>query len=187
MKNKSTLVSIAITLFLFAWIWITRIPPSTQPPSSIQAPREDFLAPTFELATIAGEPVSISDLRGQPVILNFWASWCPPCRAEMPAFQQAWQEYGDSDLMILAVNATHQDSLPDIERFIELNGLTFPILLDTNGAVSAIYQIRSLPTTILINREGRITKTLIGGPIPLSLLRVEAELLLKESSDASGN
>lgn len=105
----------------------------------------------------------------------------------MPAFQQAWQEYGDSDLMILAVNATHQDSLPDIERFVVQNDLSFPILLDSNGSISSAYQIRALPTTVLINQEGVITKTIIGGPIPLSLLRVEADLLLKDYGDASDN
>ena len=105
----------------------------------------------------------------------------------MPDFQQAWQEYRNSDLIILAVNATHQDTLPDLERFIELNDLEFPILLDMYGTVSSAYQIRALPTTFLINREGVITKTMIGGPIPLSLLRVEADLLLKDDNNASDN
>jgi peroxiredoxin len=187
MKNKKCLASFAIPLLLFVWIWISRIPPSTQPSIAIEAPRRNFLAPTFELDTIAGESVNLADFRGQPVILNFWASWCPPCRAEMPDFQQAWQEYSDSDLIILSVNATHQDTLPEIERFIELNDLAFPILLDTSGTVSSTYQIRALPTTFLIDREGVILKTLIGGPLPLSLLRVEADLLLKGGINASDN
>ena len=96
-------------------------------------------------------------------------------------------EYGDTDLIILAVNATHQDSLSDIEIFIDQHNLEFPVLLDKSGSVSSTYQIHSLPTTFVINREGIIIKELIGGPLPLSLLRVQADQLLQEEIDVPGN
>ena len=187
MKIKFSLSALAIPLVLLAWIWVSRIPPSALPSSAIEAPKENFLAPDFNLLSMEDSKIKLSDLRGKPVILNFWASWCPPCRAEMPAFQKAWQEYGDTDLIILAVNATHQDSLSDIEIFIDQHHLEFPILLDISGGVSADYQIHSLPTTFVINREGIIIKELIGGPIPLSLLRVQADQLLQETSDVPSN
>jgi len=105
----------------------------------------------------------------------------------MSAFQEAWQEYSGTDLVILAVNTTQQDSLSDIENFVYQHHLGFPILLDKNGSVSSTYQIHSLPTTFIISREGVIRKTLIGGPLPLSLLRVQADHLLQEKINVPGN
>lgn len=187
MKIRTILPPIIIPLALLGWIWVWRVPSSALPASSIQAPKENFLAPDFRLEALDGSEIALADFRGKPVILNFWASWCPPCRSEMPAFQQAWQEYGDTDLVILAVNATNQDSLTDVITFVDQYQLAFPVLLDIKGAAASSYQIRSLPTTYLINRDGLIVKTLIGGPIPLSLLRVQADQLLQENSDGPGD
>lgn len=180
MKIQKASPALFIPFILVAWIWISRVPISSLPTAMIEAPKENFLAPDFTLNTIDGKPFTLQELKGRPVILNFWASWCPPCRAEMPAFQLAWQEYSDTDLVILAVNATHQDSIPEINQFIDQNNLDFTVLLDIAGNVSSAYQIHALPTTFLIDRDGIITKTLIGGPIPLSLLRVHANQLLQE-------
>jgi peroxiredoxin len=105
----------------------------------------------------------------------------------MPDFQQARIEYADTDLEIIAINATHQDSLADVERFVQQNMLEFPILLDSGGNASHSYQIHSLPTTFIIDREGVIIKTLIGGPVPLSLLRIEANQLLEGISDVTNH
>jgi len=113
-------------------------------------------------------------------MVNFWASWCPPCRAEMPAFQQIVEEYHSTDLIIAAVNLTNQDSLSDAREFINKYQLTFPILFDSNGSASQAYNVYSLPTTFFINRQGYIQKIIIGGPIPISLLRVELDKLLEE-------
>jgi peroxiredoxin len=187
MKIHKPTVYWLIPLLLIAWIWIFRVPPSAMPPAPIQAPKTGFQAPSFSLETIDGFTINLDDYRGQPVLINFWASWCPPCRAEMPDFQAAWEEYQDSNLIIIAVNATHQDSLADVQDFISQNGLDFPIPLDKNGQISAIYQIHSLPTTFFINQEGIITKALIGGPIPLSLLRVEVDSLIQDNTNASNN
>lgn len=141
---------------------------------------ENFLAPDFTLTSLDETVISLSDLQGRPVILNFWASWCPPCRAEMPAFQDAWLEFGDSELVIIGVNATRQDSLPEINAFLAAIPVNFPILLDFDGSATAAYRVHSLPTTYFINRSGVITDIIIGGPIPLSLLRIQADQLLQE-------
>jgi len=98
----------------------------------------------------------------------------------MPAFQEAFNEYGGSDLQIIAINATNQDSLTDVTQFIEEYGISFPILLDLSGTVSRDYLVHSLPTTYFIDKNGVIKEIIIGGPIPLSLLRIQASQLLTE-------
>ena len=183
MNNKKGFLIIILPVLLLAWVWRSRVPPTAISTNEIEAPKDQFIAPNFTAETIEGSEITLKELRGKPIILNFWASWCPPCRAEMPAFQQAWTEFGDSDLLILAVHTTYQDSLQDAESFVQEYKLEFPILLDVTGRASASYQIHSLPTTFLIDRQGIIQKTLIGGPIPLSLLRTYAEDLLKEIPD----
>ena len=180
MKNKTLLATFFIPALLLGWILISRVPPSLSPPASIEAPKENFLAPEIKLDSFSGDEFSLSKLDGTPIILNFWASWCPPCRAEMPDFQEAWEEYQGTDLQIISVNSTQQDSLPAISSFVIAHKITFPILLDIDGKASASYQIHSLPTTFFINRSGVITKIIIGGPIPLSLLRIQADLLLQD-------
>lgn len=187
MKIKSLIFQIFLILAGFVWVWISRVDPDATTPASIQAPQQGFLAPNFELETLSGSRVAIDDLRGKAVILNFWASWCPPCRAEMPAFQQALEENSDNDLAILGVNATNQDSLLDVENFLQEYRIGLTIPLDVNGQVSRLYQIHSLPTTFFINKQGIINKVIIGGPIPLSLLRIEIQQLLQENNNVPDN
>ena len=162
------------------WIWFSRIPAQNQNSASIIAPQKGFLAPDLTLSTLEGTDLSLRDLRGSPVILNFWASWCPPCRAEMPAFQQVFQEYGDMGLTIAAVNLTSQDSIQEAAAFISSNNLTYPILLDETGSVGRLYKIHSLPTTVFIDSEGIIQKIIIGGPIPRVLLNIQVEKLMQD-------
>ena len=146
----------------------------------IPAPQKGFLAPDFTLETLDGESITLSDLRGRVVLVNFWASWCPPCRAEMPAFRQAFQDYHGQGFEILAVNATAQDNLRDIAAFVEEYNLSFPIALDADGSVNEKYQVRSLPTSYFVDKEGIITEVVIGGPITEALVRARIEELLKE-------
>ncbi|MBT3313029.1 MAG: redoxin domain-containing protein, partial [Anaerolineae bacterium] len=145
----------------------------------IPAPQKGFLAPDFTLETLEGESVTLSDLRGKVVLLNFWATWCPPCRAEMPAFQEAYIDYEDKDFVIVAVNATLQDNPNDIRDFITEFGLSFPILLDAEGEANRLYQVQSLPTSFFIDKEGVISEVVIGGPIAEALIRARIEELLR--------
>ena len=168
-----------ITLLAFGLVWtfLSVDKKGSSTAGLIPAPQKGFLAPDFTLETLDGESVTLSDLRGKAVLLNFWATWCPPCRAEMPAFQEAYNDYEDKDFVILAVNATLQDNPDDIAAFIAEYGLSFPIVLDVEGEANRLYQIQSLPTSFFIDKEGVISEVVIGGPIAEALIRARIEEL----------
>ncbi|MBP1949626.1 peroxiredoxin family protein [Virgibacillus litoralis] len=115
---------------------------------------EGQIAPDFELKTLEGETVKLSDFRGERVLVNFWATWCPPCREEMPDMQKF---YENKDLEILAVNLTEtENSKEDVTEFVEDFELTFPILMDENSDVANAYKVRAYPTSYMIDSNGRI-------------------------------
>jgi peroxiredoxin len=147
----------------------------------IPAPREGFMAPDFSLQDAAGNTVRLSDLRGKPVLINLWASWCPPCKAEMPAMQTVHEQYASRGFTILAVNTTFQDDATAAADFITSRALTFPVLFDLDGEVSRQYQVRSMPTSFFVDSEGMIRRVVIGGPMSEALLRAEAEQMLNEA------
>ncbi|WP_108669279.1 redoxin domain-containing protein [Peribacillus acanthi] len=115
-------------------------------------------APDFELQTLDGQKVALSDLKGKKVMLNFWATWCPPCKAEMPEMEE-FQQQLSKDEVILAVNIDPQN---DVEGFIDSMGVTFPIALDEGGEVNKMYKILTIPTTYFIDSEGVIQEKFIG-------------------------
>jgi thiol-disulfide isomerase/thioredoxin len=112
------------------------------------------IAPPFTLETPEGGMVSLSDFAGQPVVLNFWATWCAPCRAEMPYLQSMHVKYADDGLVVLAVDVLEPTSL--VAPFLEQYGLTMPVALDLNGSTAYDYRIGSYPTTYMIGRDGRV-------------------------------
>ncbi|HZW68240.1 MAG TPA: redoxin domain-containing protein [Pseudogracilibacillus sp.] len=117
-------------------------------------------APDFKLQTIDGEQVKLPDYRGEKVILNFWATWCPPCRAEMPDMQKF---HADHDATILAVNLTEtEQSQSQVEDFLEEYGVSFTVLSDVNTHVATLYNASALPTSYLINSKGEIHNIAIG-------------------------
>lgn len=115
-------------------------------------------APDFELELVSGEKVKLSDYRGKKVMLNFWATWCPPCKAEMPVMEQLYKA-SKGELVILAVN---MDTQNDVAGFVSKNGITFPILLDKNNEVNKMYQVLSIPTSFFIDSKGVIRNQSIG-------------------------
>ena len=118
------------------------------------------VAPDFELVTLTGESVKLSDYRGKTVMLNFWASWCPPCRIEMPHMENYYKENKEAEnVEIIAVNMTKVEISKGekVGDFVDEHKLTFPILLDKAGEVMDLYQVRAYPTTYMINPEGIIT------------------------------
>ncbi len=121
-----------------------------------------MVAPDFTLETLDGSSLTLSSFRGKIVLINFWASWCPPCRSEMPELEQAYKELGD-DFVLLAVNETNSDNVDDVRTFVNEQGLSFPILLDKDGTTSNAYRASSLPTSYFIDREGKIYLIQVGG------------------------
>jgi peroxiredoxin len=115
-------------------------------------------APDFELKQLDGTKVKLSELQGKKVILNFWATWCPPCEAEMPAMQKYFDERPE-DVVILAVNI---DPHLDVQKFIDERKITFPIPLDEDDDVNSLYQVISIPTTYFIDTKGIIQYKHIG-------------------------
>ena len=122
------------------------------------------LPPDFELETLSGETVKLSDLKGKKVMLNFWASWCGPCKAEMPHMENYYKKNKDSEnVEIIAVNLTKQErkGLESVEQFVDAHGLTFPIPLDKDGKVMDAYKVLSIPTTFMLNTDGTIAQKII--------------------------
>jgi peroxiredoxin len=121
-------------------------------------------APDFELTTLEGEKVKLSDYKGQKVILNFWATWCPPCKAEMPHMQKYYEKNADKEnVEILAVNLTSMDEGKDaVQAFVDGYELTFPIPLDEDGEIGEEYRAFTIPTTYMIDTEGEIRHKIVG-------------------------
>ncbi len=160
-------------------VWIAVSADTPNATGGAPAPQVSFAAPDFTLKTTAGEEYTLSELKGSAVLVNLWATWCPPCRAEMPAIERIYQEYKDQGLVVLAVDMTYQDNPADVVPFIQEYGLTFPVLLDETGTVGAAYQLRSLPSSYFIDRTGIIREVVIGGPMSEALLRARIEQILK--------
>lgn len=121
-------------------------------------------APNFTLTTLDGEEVTLADYQGKKVVLNFWATWCPPCKAEMPHMQNYYEDMAEKEnVEILAVNLTSGDSGVDkVQAFQEDYGLTFPIPLDEEGIVGGTYSILTIPTTYMIDTTGTIQNKIVG-------------------------
>lgn len=177
---KNTLFPLIGAALGFFWILFSRVPESDHRLEQVRAPQVNFQAPSFSLPALDGSEFVIDDLSNRPLVLNFWASWCPPCKAEMPAFQLASEEYSETDLIIVAINATNQDSIENAKSFLEKEKISLLVLLDSIGSTSKAYNVHSLPTTFFIDRQGTISKILIGGPVPLALLRTEIDNILQE-------
>lgn len=120
-------------------------------------------APDFTLPTLDGKEVNLSQFQGQPVLINFWATWCVPCRQEMPELVRVYEAHKKEGLVVLGLNLTYSDSIPDVNVFISEFNMTFPVLLDKDGVVAEkLFQIRGVPTSIFINRDGTIERVQIG-------------------------
>jgi cytochrome c biogenesis protein CcmG/thiol:disulfide interchange protein DsbE len=176
--RRQIFYSIILILGL-AWIFISADRSGSSTAGKIPAPQKGFLAPDFELKTLAGETTKLSDLRGQAVLINLWATWCPPCREEMPTLEKMYNEYKEQGLVILGVNMTYQDDPQAVLPFVQKYELTFPILLDETGRVGNAYQLKSLPSSYFIKRDGMINEVVLGGPMTEALLRTRIESILK--------
>ncbi len=157
-------------------VWIA----SSRPGDTVAippAPRAGAPAPAFEAATLGGGTIALGDLRGQVVVLNLWASWCTPCRAEMPALERVWQRYARDGLVILAVN--QGEDAATVREFVREHDLTFAVALDPREQVGRQYALVAYPTTLFIDRDGVIRKVVRGGPMPEALVEDQVRALLE--------
>lgn len=132
---------------------------------SLPGLKQGEIPPDFELTTLSGEMVRLSDMKGKKVVLNFWGSWCPPCKAEMPHMQNYYKKNAKKDnVEILAVNLTTGETkgIPAVEQFVDAYGLTFPIPLDESGDLAQQYQVMIIPTTYFIGTDGVIAHRYVG-------------------------
>jgi peroxiredoxin len=174
-------VLIAGSLFIAA----TRVQPvsDARPPAAQTsvlddpAPLPNHPAPDLALPQLDGTQITLRDLRGQVVLINIWATWCPPCRAEMPAIQEAYTAYRDRGFIVLAVN--QREDAAAITSFLGQHELTFPILLDSDGQASATYQASALPSSFFVDRRG-VIRTVYRGPMPPRIIAGTVEQLLQE-------
>jgi cytochrome c biogenesis protein CcmG/thiol:disulfide interchange protein DsbE len=125
---------------------------------------EGQLAPDFTLNTPDGKTVKLSSLRGQPVLINFWATWCAICRSEIPALEQAYQSYRDRGVVLLGVDV--REDAATVQTFAAQTGMTFPLAVDADGAVSDQYQVRGIPTTVIVDASGVVRARRLGPLTP---------------------
>lgn len=118
-------------------------------------------APDFTLQDVDGKTWRLSELRGRPVIVNFWATWCPPCREEMPSMQRAWEQLQAEGVVMLAVNVG--ESADTVFQFTANYPVDFPLLLDLDSAVLGLWPVQGLPATFVVDAAGRIAYRAIGG------------------------
>ncbi len=141
-------------------------------PASVE---RDQLAPLFDLPTITGQHMALGDTAGDVVLVNFWATWCAPCREEMPVIEAAQQKYGPRGFKVLSVNVQEPSGV--VTDYIREVGVTFPILLDQEGSVTRSYRVQTLPRNFFLARDGRVVRIHPGELTPETIERYLQELL----------
>ena len=151
-------------------------PEETEAESPITSPEEteavteelppqppEFKLPDFSVLDANGNTVKLSQLAGKPIVLNFWATWCPPCKAEMPDLQKAYEAYGE-EICFVMINLTdgYYDTVDSAKQFLADNGYTFPVYFDTQNSAATAYQVSAIPTTYFISAEGEIVSQKVG-------------------------
>lgn len=119
-------------------------------------------APDFTLPALDGKLVSLSDFKGKVVLINFWATWCPPCVREIPRLMRVAEKYRGHGFVLLGVNTTYQDDRVKVAQFVREQGIAYPVLLDVEGVAGQKYPARLIPTSYLIDRDGKVVHTKVG-------------------------
>lgn len=141
-------------------------------------PQVGALAPDFTVTGLDGLPVSLADLRGKAVMINFWATWCGPCVAEMKNIEAVYQKHKDAKFMILAVN--RGEYTDQVKGYKDLWKLNFPFMMDDSGNAARAYRIQALPTTVFVDGEGKVYEIHIGGPMTVEFIEERVQTLLEK-------
>jgi cytochrome c biogenesis protein CcmG/thiol:disulfide interchange protein DsbE len=144
-------------------------------PSVIASPLVGRAAPNFTLPQLDGPPVTLSKLRGQIVVVNFWASWCTECQVEQAAMNQVWQQFQDSGVVVIGVN--FQDTAGAARGYVSTADVTYPVVEDSDSGTALAYGLRGVPETFVVNQSGRIVDHVIG-PIDEAALASEINSML---------
>jgi peroxiredoxin len=177
---------ISRTLESLLWVSVLgfvgwRVWPQVAAAFAVGAPGD--AAPAFTVSTIEGEEISLESLRGQVVLVNFWATWCPPCRVEMPGFERVYQQRKDDGFVIVGLSADRTGSA-GVKRFLEERGISFPVAIAPPRVARDYGGVRALPTSFLIDREGRVRHT-VTGLFAEPALRMAVDRLLAEPPSSS--
>lgn len=161
-----------------AWTWLNRLPEIAATPALAQ-PHPGFAAPNFALTSTTRESFALGELKGKVVLVNFWATWCPPCRAEMPAIDAAYRANKDAGFVVLAVD--QMEGTDVVNAFGAKYNLSLPLLLDTDGNINRQYLVSALPTSFFVDRRGVIRDMLIGGSMTREFINGKIKTLLEEN------
>lgn len=156
-KKNRIYVRVAILGLLLVALVFALYSSFVKDPNAVKVGRS---APNFSLEQLRGSELALDDLKGKGVVLNFWGTWCEPCKAEMPALQKKYETYKDKGLVVVGVNIG--ESPITIEPFINQFGIDFPILLDRKSQITKLYRIGPIPTTFFISPEGKVEEIFIG-------------------------
>lgn len=159
MKLRVGFFSILILSVIFD-LWAADVNHDSFISAGITPIKDVVAAPDFALKDMDGNDVSLGDYKGHVVFLNFWASWCPPCRSEMPSIERLHQEVSEFNVDVVTVNLG--ESLKVAKDFIDSGKYTFDVLLDSNNAIGGLYAVRSIPTTYIINKSGELVGYRLG-------------------------
>ena len=148
-------------------------------PSLIASPLLGRAAPNFTLPQLDGPPMTLSKLKGQVVVINFWASWCAECKVEQAALDQIWQQVRDSGVVVIGID--FEDNIGNARAYVRTAGLTYPVVEDTNSRTALAYGLRGVPETFVVNQSGRVVYRVIG-PIAAPALASEINSVLLASA-----
>jgi cytochrome c biogenesis protein CcmG/thiol:disulfide interchange protein DsbE len=147
-------------------------------PSVTASPLVGRAAPNFTLPQLEGPPVTLSRLRGQVVVINFWASWCAECQVEQAALDQTWRQYQDSGVVVIGVN--FEDSTGAARSYVRTQGVTYPVVEDAGSQTALAYGLRGVPETFVVNQSGRVINRVFG-PVDAAALAGEINSMLLAS------
>ena len=183
MSTNKTLTLIAVMVCLFATLtWTIGIKgPRVAPSTDVGAVSRGLMAPNFTLPDMKGNKVSLEDLRGQVVLVNFWATWCAPCLEEMPSLQALYEKFSDRKLVVLGVNVN--DTGPDLENYLKTTTIRFPLLLE-GQATAQRYGTDKYPESYLVDHRGIVIQKIVG---PQNWMHDEAVKYFDELLPSAGS